>query len=147
MKIKKKTLIFNWSMVDLQCCVNFSDVEQIIQLCIYIYIKYIWASLVAQMVKNLPAVWEIWVPLLCWKDPLEEGVATHSSILAWRIPRTEEPGGLQSMWSQRVGHNWATKHTHTHTHKHVNSYIYILFRLFFLIGYYKILNRVPSAIQ
>ena len=60
-------------------------------------LQYFWASLVAQMVKNLPAVWEIWVPLLCWKDPLEEGVATHSSILAWRIPRTEEAGRLQSI--------------------------------------------------
>ena len=46
-----------------------------------------------------------------WEDPLEEGMATHSSILAWRIPWTEEPGGLWSMWSQRVGHDWVTKHT------------------------------------
>ena len=51
----------------------------------------------AQMVKNLPAVWETWVGSLCWKDPLEDGMATHSSILVWRIPRTEEPGGLQSL--------------------------------------------------
>ena len=50
----------------------------------------------AQMVKNLPAVWETLVPSLGWKDPLEEEMATHSSILAWRIPRTEELGGLQS---------------------------------------------------
>ena len=55
------------------------------------------ASLVAQMVKNLPAMWEIWVRPLGWEDSLEEGMATHSSILAWRIPGTEEPGGLQSM--------------------------------------------------
>ena len=66
---------------------------------IYIYI----ASLVAQRVKNLPAMWETWVQSLGWEDPLEEGVATHSSILAWRIPWTEEPGGLQSMGSHRVG--------------------------------------------
>jgi len=56
------------------------------------------------MVKNLPAMWEIWIWFLGWKDPLEEGVATHSSILAWRIPWTEETFGLQSMESQRDGH-------------------------------------------
>ena len=54
----------------------------------------IWASLVAQMVKNLPAVQETWVCSLGWKDPLEMGMATDSSILAWRIPWTEQPGGL-----------------------------------------------------
>ena len=64
-----------------------------------------WASLVAQMVKSLPALQETRVRSLGQEDPLGEGMATHSSILAWRIPRTEEPGGLQSMGSQRVGHN------------------------------------------
>ena len=54
------------------------------------------ASLVAQTVKNPPATQETWLPSLGWEDSL--GIATHSSILAWRIPRTEEPGGLQSMW-------------------------------------------------
>ena len=53
-----------------------------------------WASLVAQLVKNLPAMQETWVRSLGWEDPLEKGKATHSSILAWRIPWTEEPGGL-----------------------------------------------------
>ena len=62
----------------------------------------VWASLVAQMVKNLPAMWETWVQSLGWGDPLEKGMATHSGILAWRIPWTEEPGGLQSMGSQRA---------------------------------------------
>ena len=52
------------------------------------------ASLVAQMVKHLPAVWETWVQSLDWEDPLEEEIATHSSILAWEIPWTEEPGRL-----------------------------------------------------
>ena len=61
-----------------------------------------------QMVKTPPAVREIRVPFLDQEDPLLKGMATHSSILAWRIPRTEEPGGLQSMGSQRVRHNWAT---------------------------------------
>ena len=54
------------------------------------------------MVKNLPAMWETWVRSLGWEDPLEEGMATHSNIPAWRIPQTEEPGGLQSMGLQRV---------------------------------------------
>ena len=95
---------------------------------------YVWVSLVAQMVKNLPAMWEtgVWSP--SQEDPLEEGqprgrtwvsciasrrftvwatretegMATHSRILAWRIPWTEEPGGSQSMGSQRVRHDWAT---------------------------------------
>ena len=68
-------------------------------------LQYSWASLVAQMLKNLPAMWDTWVRSLGWEDPLEEGMATHSSILAWRFPWTEEPGGLQSMRSQRVGHD------------------------------------------
>ena len=59
----------------------------------------------AQRVKNLPAMQETQVLSLGWEDPLEKGVATHSSILAWRVPWTEEPGRLQSMGSQRVGHN------------------------------------------
>ena len=59
----------------------------------------------AQMVKNLPAIKETWVQSLGQEDPLEKGMATHFSILAWRIPWTEEPGGLQSMRSQRAGHN------------------------------------------
>ena len=63
----------------------------------------------AQMVKNLPTMWETWVQSLGWEDALEEGMATHPSILAWRIPWTEEPGGLQSMQLQRVGHNLATE--------------------------------------
>ena len=52
----------------------------------------------AQIVKNPPAMWETWVRSLGWEDPLEKGKATHSSILAWRSPWTEQPGGLQSMW-------------------------------------------------
>ena len=63
------------------------------------------AFLVAQIVKNLPAIQEIQVQLLGREDPLEKGVATHLSMLAWRIPWTEEPGGLQSMGSQGVGHD------------------------------------------
>ena len=66
------------------------------------------ASLVAQLVNNLPTIWETWVWFLGCEDLLEKGTATHSSTLAWRIPWTEEPGGPQSMGSQRVRHNWVT---------------------------------------
>ena len=62
----------------------------------------------AQTVKSLPALQEIRVWSPGWEDPLEKEMATHSSILAWKISWTEEPGGLQSMGSQRVGHDWAT---------------------------------------
>ena len=68
----------------------------------------LWASLVAQMIKNLPAIQETWVWSLGREDPLEKGMATHTSTLASKIPQTEEPGRLQSMALQRVGHNWAT---------------------------------------
>ena len=63
-------------------------------------LQYSWASLVAQLVKNPPAMWETWVPSLGWEDPLEKGKTTHSSILAWKIPWT-----VQSLGSQRVGYN------------------------------------------
>ena len=63
-------------------------------------LQYSLASLVAQLVKNLPAIQETWVQSLGWEDPLEKAKATHSSILAWRIART-----IQSMGSQRVGHD------------------------------------------
>ena len=59
----------------------------------------------AQLVKSLPAVWQSNVQSLGWEDPLEKEMATHSNILAWRSPWTEEPGELQSMGSQRVGHD------------------------------------------
>ena len=64
-----------------------------------------WASLVAQTVKNPLAIWETWLRSLDWEDSLEKGMATHSSVVAWRILWTEEPGGLQSMGSQRVRHD------------------------------------------
>ena len=68
-------------------------------------LQYSWASLVVQTVKNLPAMRETWVRSQGWEDPLAKSMATYSSILAWRTPSTEEPGGLQSMGSQRVGHD------------------------------------------
>ena len=76
------------------------------------------SSQVAQTIKKkkrkiLPAMWETWVWSLDWEDPVEKETAIHSSILAWRIPRTEEPGGLQSTGLQRVGHDWVTKQSDT----------------------------------
>ena len=65
------------------------------------------ASLVAQMVRHLPAMWETQVRSLGWEDPLEKEMATHSNTLAWKIPWMEEPGMLQSMGLQRVGHDGA----------------------------------------
>ena len=71
-------------------------------------LQYFWPSLVAQRVKHLPAMQETRLQSLGWEDPLEKKIATHSSILAWRISWREEPGGLQSTGPQRVGHDWAT---------------------------------------
>ena len=68
----------------------------------------IWTSLVAHRLKHLPAMWETWVRSLGREDPLEKEMATHSSILGWRIPWTKEASKLQSTGSQRVGHDWAT---------------------------------------
>ena len=72
-------------------------------------LKSFLGSLVPQLLKNPPAMWETRIWSLGWEDPLEEGMATHSSILAWRISWTEEPGRLQSMGLPRVGHDLVTK--------------------------------------
>ena len=69
------------------------------------YINAIWTSLVAQTVKRLSTMQETWVPSLGREDPLEKEMAIHSSTIAWKIPWTEEPGRLQSMGLQRVGHD------------------------------------------
>ena len=79
-----------------------------ISACLEAFLNNSQATLRAQMVKNLLAMLETQVWSLGWKDPLEKEMATHSSILAWESPWTEEPGGLQSMRSRRVRHNWAT---------------------------------------
>ena len=84
---------------------SFSSASSSPFLCMCLQIR---ASLVGQTVKNPLAMQETWVPSLGGEDPLEEGVATHSSVLAWRIPWTEEPGGLQSTGLQRVRQDWAT---------------------------------------
>ena len=86
------------------------------------------------MVKNLPAMQETHVRSLGWENPLEEGMTTHSSIFAGLMPWTEEPGGLQSMGSQRVGHNWATN---TFTHFTIILILsYMLISLFPIYGFH-----------
>ena len=70
------------------------------------------------MVKNLPAMQETWVGSLGWEDALKEGMATHSSILAWKIPWTEEPGRLESIGVAKSQTQLSLTHTHTHTHTH-----------------------------
>ena len=75
-------------------------------------------SLVAQTVNRLSTMRETRVPSLGWQDPLEKEMAIHSSTIAWKIPWTEEPGRLQSMGSQRVGHDWATSRSCSHSHIH-----------------------------
>ena len=84
---------------------------------------YVCISLVSQRVKHLPAMQETWVRSLGWEDPLEKEMATHSSVLAWKIPWTEKPGGLQSVGSQRVGHNGETSLSKC-SYKILDIYIY-----------------------
>ena len=80
-------------------------------------LQYSWASLVSQMVKNLPTMRETWVGSLGWEDPLEEGMANHSSIFAWRIPWMEGPGRLQSMGCKQSDMTeWLTQHIVTYVH-------------------------------
>ena len=78
------------------------------------------ASLVAQTIKNLPALWEIQVPSLCQEDPLEKALAAHSSVLAWRIPRTEPAGA--SPWDCKELDVTESMHAHTHIHT-LNTFI------------------------
>ena len=81
------------------------------------------------MVKHLPTMQETWVRSLGREDPLEKEMETHFSILAWRIPWTKEPGRLQSMGSQRVGHDWATSLTLLLFTRHICfNYIFLAFK-------------------
>ena len=89
------------------------------------------SSLVTQMVKHLPTMWETQVWSLGWEDPLEKEMATHSSTLAWKIPWMEECCGLQYMGSQRVRHNWAT---------FLHFWKYLHFKIYKDLKVYKILN-------
>ena len=90
----------------LDLCPFGGEITTVENVCVYRYLMdLIRASLVAQRLKHLPAMRETWVQSLGQEDPLEKEMATHSSILAWRIPWTEKPGGLQSTRSQRIRHN------------------------------------------
>ena len=80
---------------------NISDIS----IALLLSLERMWASLVAQMVKHLSAVWETLVQSLGWEDPLEKEMATHSSMLAWKIPWMEEPSRLQFLGLQRVRHD------------------------------------------
>ena len=96
LKIRKTKILFNCHLFAFQCSS-------------FLYMAF----LVAQSVKSLTAMLETWVRSLGWEDPLKKEMATHSSILAWKIAWAEEPGGLQSMGSQWVGHSWARIHAHS----------------------------------
>ena len=84
-----------------------------------------WASLVAQTVKRLPAMWETQVPSLGWADPLEKEMATHSSTLAWKIPWTEEPGRLHTVHGVTKSRTRLSDFTHSLTHSRMQAYLYI----------------------
>ena len=86
-------------------------ISQFMSRTVYVFFVATDSSLVDQMVKNLPAMQEMWVQSLGQENPLEKGMATHFSILAWEIPWTKEPGKLQSMGSKRVGHDERLIHT------------------------------------
>ena len=90
----------------------------------------VWASPVAQMVKNLPAMQETLVWSLGREDPLEKGMATHSRFLAWRVPWTKEPGGLQLVETQRVEHDWAYKNIVKNIETFFSKYIDLYSRVF-----------------
>ena len=81
--------------------------------------------LLAKKEEEILSLGEMQIWSLGWEDPLEEEMVTHSSILAWRIPGTEEPGGLHPMGLQRVEHDWACAHTDTHRHTHTHTHTQI----------------------
>ena len=91
-----------------QNCLYKTDEHFLWAIFFFIFFYHVNRILVAQTVKHPPAMWETWIRSLSQEDPLQEGMATHSSTLAWKIPWMEEPGRLQSMGSKRVRHDWAT---------------------------------------
>ena len=100
----KQSLLIQSPVTFLLCCIISTVYHgKLLKKPFAFCLHHSWASLVAQMVKRLPAMWETRVQSLGWENPLEK--ETHSSTLAWKIPWTEEPGRLQSMGSQRVGHS------------------------------------------
>ena len=102
-----KNVCFCYMCVEIHACEKARP-EKIYTMGFRVILSKLWASLVAQRLKHLTPMQETWVRSLGWEDPLEKEMATHSSILAWRISWTEEPGRLQSTGSLRIGHGWAT---------------------------------------
>ena len=113
---------------------NTFKFQVLIDICDMEKINFIWlergTSLVAQMVKHLPTMQKTWVQSLGWEDLLEKEMATHSSILAWKIPRMEEPGRLQSVRLQRVGHDWATSLSLESIHSLLAVVTYLQYNLY-----------------
>ena len=93
------------------------------------------------MVKNMPVMQETWVQSLGWEDPLEKGMATHSSTLAWRIPQTEEPGGPQSLGLQRVRHSYKTN-SFTFFNNIFNAYFFFFFFFWSVLSFLHGLSSV-----
>ena len=113
--ISKRTIIFadnNCNLVRKKCTFTCkSDSPAIVCLFLllwFVFSVFVFLILISQTIKNLPAMQETWIQYLGQEDPLENEMATHSSILAWRSPRAEEPGRLQSMGLQRVRQGWVT---------------------------------------
>ena len=105
-EIKRRLLLERKVMINLDSILKSRDIT----LPAKVHLVKAMASLVAQRLKHLPPLWETWVRSLGREDPLEKEMVAHSSILAWRIPWTEEPGRLQSTGSQRVRHDWTSLH-------------------------------------
>ena len=109
-------------------------------------LQYSWASLVAQTVKNLPAMQETWVRSLGWEEPLEEGTATTPVLLPGESPWTEKPGKLQSMGSQRVGHNWVPfTFTFTHIKRYIHTHAQTHTPVFFPKAIWQIFKRIKIS--
>ena len=103
------TCITSWVTLLLEWCYLNTLFYTLVFAHFHIWPGFIRDSLVAETIKNLPAMWKTWVRSLGWEDPLEKGITIHSSIPAWRIPWTRGAGGLQQfMGLQRVGHDWET---------------------------------------
>ena len=97
------------------------------------------------MVKNPPAVQETFVQSIDWEGPLEEGMATHSNILAWRIPQTEEPGGSSPWHHKELDMIEVTEHAHVHTHTHTNIYTHICTHIHTYIHIYTHPSPITTA--
>ena len=120
-----------WSIASLQHCANFcctakwlSNTHIVILFKCFFHYGLSQDIVVAKMIKDLPAMQKTWVQYLLWEDPLKKGMATHSGILAWRTPWTEEPGRLQSIGSQRVRHDWSDS---THAYIHMDFQIHFTY--------------------